>query len=112
MDGLNTLKQLLAEKGVSRSFLDTAEVDMLKGISKAFNIDPTPYLPRDVRLEVSKKTGATYAVVDGYPVPKIKNGKSTGEVGLARGIYVRVEAIDNIIKDLLVAKGMWEKENE
>ena len=105
---MEKLKQLLVEKGVSRKFLDTAELDIIKNVAKVFKIDPTPHMPRDVRLKVNTETGATYVVVDKYPVPKVKDGKYTGETGVARGIYARVELIDDIISDLLIAKGMWE----
>ena len=108
MSDLNKLKQLLVSKGIAQSFVDTAEIEVIKGVAKAFKIDPAPYLPRDVRLERGK-TGALYVVTSGYAVPKYRNGKPTGEMGLARNLYVRADALDDMIEDFLYAKGLVEE---
>lgn len=108
---MDKLRAILATKGASADALAKMNDDMIVGLSRAFGVDPTPYLPREVRLETGK-VGATYVVTRGYPVPKYKDGKPTGEVSLARGLYARVDAIDDMIEDLITAKGLLEENNE
>jgi hypothetical protein len=105
---MDELKKILISKGVSANALKTMNDNMVKGLAKALNVDPTPFAPREVKIEIGKN-GAPYVVTSGYAVPKRKDKKLTGETSLARGLYVRAEAIDDIINDLQIAKELLKK---
>ncbi|KKL04517.1 hypothetical protein LCGC14_2615270 [marine sediment metagenome] len=107
---MEQLREKLVESGVARDTVEAMDKEQLKNLAKAFNINPVEYLPRTVEI-VTGKNGARYVVTEGYVVPKYKNQKEVaGETSLAKNLYTRVEAIDKQVEDLLIAKGLLEKE--
>jgi hypothetical protein len=106
---MDKLREVLAQAGVSRSALDKMDEAQVKQLARALKIDPTPFLPRNVKIEEGKN-GARYVVTEGFAVPKFKDKKAvTGENSLAKNLYLRVEAIDQAIEDLLAAKALITK---
>ena len=55
-------------------------------------------------VEIREHKGANYVVTSGFTVPKVGNGGTA-----ARGLFLRVEAIDQAIADLQAAKGLLTK---
>ena len=88
--------QLLA-MGVDTAKLDNAQV---KDIARALKVP----VPREI--EILEYKGAQYVKTDGYPVPA-RDG--SGKITLARNLFVRVEALDDAIQDLITAKGLLAK---
>ncbi len=106
---MEKLKEALTAQGVARETLDKMDEAQIRGLAKAFSLDPHAFLPRKVKIETGAN-GAQYVVTEGYSVPKFQNKKAVdGQSSLARNLYVRAEAIDQIIEDLLVAKGLLGK---
>jgi hypothetical protein len=108
---VDKLKELLAARGIAKAALNKMDAPQLCNLAKAFNIDPGPFAPREVRLEVGK-TGAKYLVTDGFPVPKYKDGKPVeGQTSLCKNLYLRVEAIEQAIADLTEARNLLKKQS-
>ena len=106
---MDKLKEVLASNGISRDALDKLDDAQLRNLAKAFKIDAQAFLPRKVRIETGKN-GAQYAVTEGFLVPQFKDKKLVpGAMAGTRNLYVRVEAIDQIIADLTAAKGLLSK---
>jgi hypothetical protein len=102
------LKKTLVSKGIGAKALEQMDEEQIYSLAKAFGVEVGAYAPRDIRIETGKN-GAQYVVTDAYPVPKYKNQKPIkDELSLSRNLYVRVEAIDQIIADLTKAKGLLE----
>lgn len=109
---MEELKKRLLARGVGPTALEKMDEEQLYGLAKAFGLEVAAYEPRDIRIETGKN-GAKYVVTDAYPVPKYRNQKQVGdELSLSRNLYVRVEAIDQIISDLMKAKGLLEESDE
>ena len=106
---MDKLRELLSKSGISSSALEKMDESQVRQLAKALKIDPTPFLPRNVKIEEGKN-GARYVVTDGFSVPKLKDKKLVvGENSLAKNLYLRVEAIDQAIADLVAAKGLLNK---
>jgi hypothetical protein len=106
---MEKLRDALAAAGIARSALAAMGEAQIKQLAKALNIDVASFLPRDVRIETGKN-GARYVVTEGYPVPKMKDQKIVaGERSLAKNLYLRIESIDAVIEDLLIAKSLLNK---
>lgn len=106
---MDKLKDVLAGHGISRDALDKMDEAQLKNLAKAFKVDVRAVLPRSVKIETGKN-GAQYVVTESFTVPKYTNKQAVkGETAQTRNLYVRVEAIDQIIADLTAAKGLLSK---
>ena len=106
---MDKLISKIAEHGISLDALKAMDEAQLKALAKAFNIDVRGFLPRDVKIETGAN-GAQYVVTEGFVVPKYANkAVVSGETTLSRNLYVRVEAIDQIIADLTAATGLLKK---
>ena len=102
---MEQLKEALVGCGIGREALDAMDDAQIKNLARAMKLDPAQFLPREVRVEIGKN-GAEYVVTEGYPVPKFKDKKLVpGETSLSRNLYVRKEAIPQIIEDLLPFAG-------
>ena len=106
---MEKLKEVLAGHGVARAALDAMDDAAIKNLARAFNLNVRDFLPRNVKIETGKN-GAQYVVTETYTVPKYANKVLVpGETSPSRNLYVRVEAIDQIIADLTAAKGLLSK---
>lgn len=95
-----TMMELRGELKARGVHVDNFNDEELRGMAKALKIEA----PREVKI-VQQERGL-YAVSEGYKVP---NSKKPGEFQTARGFFVRVEAINDMIEDLQIAKGLLEK---
>ena len=103
---MDKLKETLIAHGISAAALCSMDEAQLCNLAKAFGIDARGFLPRKVRIEEGAN-GAQYLVTEAFSVPKYANKQPVkGESTLSRNLYVRVEAIDQIIADLTAAKGL------
>ena len=91
MEAIRT--QLLA-LGVDASKFDDETV---RKIAKAMNIA----VPRQV--EIVEYKGARYVKTENFAVP---GRKENDKPGTARNLFLRVEAVDQALADLLEAKGL------
>ena len=97
---LNGLLSALAEKGIRLQGVSEAEV--IK-IAKGCGIEPLDYLPREVEVtDYTNKRGQTNKFVS---TPSFVVGrKEDGSAQTVRGLFLRVEALDQAIADLQAAK--------
>lgn len=106
---MEKLKETLVAQGVARETLDKMDEAQIRGLAKAFSLDPHAYLPRKVKLETGNN-GAIYVVTEGFSVPAYQNKKQVhGKTSLCKNLYVRADALDQILEDLMIAKGLLNK---
>jgi len=103
---MEQLIEALCKQGICHETLIKLSKDQLKKLAHAYKLDPSKFFSRDVHIETGKN-GARYVVTEGYSVPKYQSGKLIpSEKSVARNIFLRVEAIDMAIEDLMVAKAL------
>ncbi len=102
---MSDLRTQLVEAGIAPNVVESMGEDQLKNVARSMGIS----LPREVEIKDHK--GAKYVVTDSFTVPKYDNeGKVVeGKTSQARNLFLRVEAIDQAIEDLLAAKGLLEE---
>jgi len=100
---MQRFKDALVKVGISMDILNKMTDKELRRTTQNLNL----IVPRGSPRIETGKNGAQYAVTDSFSVPKY-NGKQpvAGETSLAKNLYVRVEAIDQIIADLQAAKAL------
>ncbi len=102
---MEQLKEALVGCGVAADTLDGMDKTQIKNLAKAFNLNPAEFLPRNV--EITEYKGAQYIKTEGFPVPHKSDPKKSAT---AKNLFLRVEAVDQAITDLLVAKGLLDAE--
>ena len=108
---MERLKEALVEAGISSEALNGMDEDKLKGLARAMGLNLAEFLPREVQIVTNDKNGARYVQTENFVVPKFRNKKPVeGETSQARNLYMRVEAIDQAISDLLRAKELLSTE--
>lgn len=95
MDNVRTQLEAL---GISTKALSD---DQVKAIAKAMKVA----MPREV--QIVPYNGADYVKTEGFAVPH-KSGDAS-KTQQARGLFVRVEALDQAIEDLQAAKASLAK---
>jgi hypothetical protein len=105
---MEELLTALAEKGVDASNLTEEQIQK---VSKAVGVDPIDYLPRDVKvIPYTNKREETNQFVQ---TPSFVVGrKDDGTARTVRGLFLRVEALDQAISDLQVARGLIDSDSE
>lgn len=100
---METIRAQLTALGVDNSAMDDATA---RNVAKALKLD-VPNVHEVSIVEYTTKGGRTglYCKTDAYVVGTNKNGKPD----TAQGLFVRVEALDAIIADLQIAKGLLGK---
>lgn len=99
---MDKLLEALAEKGIQTDALDE---DQVRGVAKAMGIDPADYLPRSVKIVPytnKRKETNTFVSTDAFTVGR----KEDGSAKTVRGLFLRVEALDQAIADLQAARGL------
>jgi hypothetical protein len=95
---MDSLRAQLIAMGCDASKFDDKQV---KDVARVLHLEVPPE-PRQVKIVKNEKNGLMYVSTDAYVVPS----KTPGKQGTARPLYLRVEAIDQAIEDLLLAKGL------
>lgn len=97
---MESLLKALAEKGVDASSMTPEQV---KKVAKAVGVDPLDHLPRDVEIvDYTNKRKETNKFVQ---TPSFVVGrKDDGTAQTVRGLFLRVEALDQAIVDLQAAR--------
>jgi len=90
------IREQLKAKGVDTTGMDDTTV---RNVARALKLD----LPRQV--EIVDYKGARYVKTENFAVP----GREANKAGTARALFLRVEAVDQAIADLLAAKGLLTK---
>ena len=99
---MEELLSALAEKGVDASGMDE---EQLRKVSKALGVDPIDYLPREVKVvPYTNKRHQTNQFVETPPF--VVGRKDDGAAQTVRGLFLRVEALDQAITDLQAARGL------
>lgn len=99
---MDKLLEALAAKGLDASALDEESV---RKVAKSMGVDPADYLPREVKImDYTNKRGETnkFVSTENFTVGK----KDDGSPRQVRGLFLRVEALDQAIEDLLQARGL------
>lgn len=101
---MSDLRNQLVEAGIAQEVVDTFGNDQCKAVARSMGIA----VAREVEIKDHK--GAKYVVTESFEVPKYDTeGKAIeGKTSQARNLFLRVEAIDQAIEDLLAAKGLLE----
>lgn len=105
---MDKLLAALAEKGISTEALDE---DQIRGVAKAMGIDPAEYLPRQVEIVPytnKRKETNTFVKTENFTVGQ----KEDGSPQQVRGLFLRVEALDQAIADLQAARGLVDNSSE
>lgn len=93
---MEAIRSQLLALGVDASKMDD---DTIRAVAKAMKIA----VPRQV--EIVEYKGARYVKTENFAVP----GREANKPGTARNLFLRVEAVDQAIEDLLAAKGLLAK---
>ena len=103
---MESLLEALAAKGITETS-EMSEEQLLK-VAKAVGVDPLDHLPREVKIgPYTNKRGEQNTFVQ---TPPFVVGR--GDDGMAktvRGLFLRVEALDQAIEDLQRAKAGLDK---
>lgn len=105
---MDKLLEALAEKGISTDALDEGQI---RGVAKAMGIDPAEYLPRQVEIVPytnKRKETNTFVKTENFTVGR----KDDGSAQTVRGLFLRVEALDQAIADLQAARGLVDNSKE
>lgn len=94
---MESIREQLKAMGVDTTAMND---DTVRNVAKALKLD----LPRQV--EIVDYKGARYVKTENFSVPS-RPGQD--KPGSARNLFLRVEAIDQAIADLLAAKGLLTK---
>jgi len=100
--------EALAERGIKTDSLDE---DQVRNVARAMGLDPGEYLPRSVKIEpyTNKKNETnTFVKTESFVIGRNKNGTAK----MARGLFLRVEALDQAIADLQAARGLVDDSKE
>lgn len=104
---MDKLLEALAEKGIRVQGVSDKEV--LK-IAKNVGLDPKKYLPRG-EVEIVSHTNKRNETNKFVKTPFYTLGEDEhGKVQQVRGLFVRADIVDQIIEDLLTAKGLLQDE--
>ena len=97
---MDKLLEALASRGVDASSMTD---DQIRKVAKAVGLDPIDYLPREVEVvDYTNKRGETNKFVS---TPSFVVGrKDDGSAQTVRGLFLRVEALDQAIADLQAAR--------
>lgn len=80
----------------------------IQNIAKGVGINPLEYVERQVEIvPYTNKRGETNMFVRTPALPLGMDAK--GKLKEAQGVFVRLEALDQLIEDLLAAKGLISK---
>jgi hypothetical protein len=104
---MDELLAALNEKGVDASGMDE---EQLRKVSKALGVDPLDYLPRKVEVVPytnKRKQTNDFVSTDSFVVGR----KEDGSALTVRGLFLRVEALDQAIEDLKVARGLVQSDD-
>ena len=98
---MEKLIAVLAEKGFNIT-ADMDEEQILK-VAKAVGVEPLDYIPREVKVvSYTNKRNQTNQFIE---TPPFVIGKSAdGKTLKTRGLFLRVEALDQAIADLTSAR--------
>jgi len=97
---MDKLLEALAEKGVDASSMTKEQT--LK-VAKAVGLDPVNFLDREVNIvPYTNKRKETNQFVETSPF--VVGQKADGTAQTVRGLFLRVEALDQAIADLQAAK--------
>ena len=98
---MEKLIAVLAEKGFNIT-ADMDEEQILK-VAKAVGVEPLDYIERQVKIvPYTNRRGMAYRFVE---TPPFVVGKSVdGKTRTTRGLFLRVEALDQAIADLTSAR--------
>ena len=98
---MEELLAVLSEKGVDASGMDQ---EQLRKVSKALGVDPVDYLPREVKVVPytnKRKETNQFVETSAFVVGRKKDGTTQ----TVRGLFLRVEALDQALEDLKAARG-------
>lgn len=101
---MEKLLEALSKKGVQADALDE---DQVRNVAKAMGLDPSDYLPRQVKIVPytnKRKETNNFVSTDAFTVGR----KEDGSAKTVRGLFLRVEALDQAIADLTAARGLVE----
>lgn len=97
---MDKLLEALAQKGVDASAMSGEQIEK---VAKAVGIDPIDYLPRNVEVvDYTNKRNETnrFVKTPGFVVGR----KEDGTAQIVKGLFLRVDALDQAIADLQAAK--------
>lgn len=97
----------MQELGISVN--DGMTDDQIQSVAKAVGLEPLEYVDRNVEIvDYTNKRNQTNKFVStpAFILGKDKDGKTK----TTRGLFLRVEALDQAIEDLLAAKAGMDKE--
>lgn len=103
---MEKLLEALAAKGIQT---DTLDEDQIRNVAKAMGIDPGDYLPRKVEIVPytnKRDEKNTFVKTEAFKV----GTKDDGSPRTVKGLFLRVEALDQAIADLQTARGLVSKE--
>jgi len=97
---MESLLQALAEKGIDASAMTE---DQIRKVAKAVGVDPLDHLEREVKIvPYTNKRKETNQFVETPPF--VVGRKDDGTAQTVRGLFLRVECLDQAIADLAAAR--------
>ncbi len=99
---MDKLLEALSAKGIDGSGMDGEQI---RKVAKAVGLDPVDFLPRSVEIKQhtnKRHETNTFIVTDPYVVGR----KEDGSARTVRGLFQRVETLDQVLADLTAAKGL------
>ena len=105
---MESLLEALAAKGIDASAMTEEQI---RKVAKAVGVDPLDHLPRDVKIvPYTNKRKETNQFVE--TAPFVVGRKADGTAATVRGLFLRVEALDQAISDLQAARGLLPSESD
>ena len=102
---MDSLLAALAEKGIKLQGVSDEEIVK---VAKGVGIEPLDHLPRKVEIiDYTNKRGETNKFVTTPPF--IVGRKDNGLASTVRGLFVRVDCLDQMIEDLQAARELLKK---
>lgn len=95
-----SIRKLVAEAGMNPEVVEMMEDQQVRDVAKSLGID----VPREI--EIREHKGAMYIVTEPVEVPRVNaRGECVkGKTTVTRGLFLRVEALDQQLEDLQRAK--------
>ena len=105
---MESLLEALAAKGIDASAMSEEQI---RKVAKAVGVDPLDHLPREVKVvPYTNKRKETNQFVETSPF--VVGRKADGTAQTVRGLFLRVEALDQAISDLQAARGLLADSDE